>query len=228
MPRPKKSTGAKHWYGDGKALSDNQKSRLFEDFLGFDFEEDEDKARAERVAWHLEYYLGTYAEMEKSTDKAPTDAVYRAELKNLRKQAYVLLEELRVSYWMRDLYTSYNYDLHDLEQELARFFDLSTKIQREKNEDSRGRPPKRAITMLVNTLYQIFQQNYQIKEITEDEIIENDAHDKRKKDGRQQALIWFIEECLKIAKIDYPSNVTNLIYTADTPENERLYISRIG
>lgn len=229
MARTEKSKGAKHWYTYGKALSKSQKIRLFEDLLGFDFEEENDRAIADKVSWQLEFYLGSYSGLQQSIDKAPTDAVYRNEVSGLRKQAYNLLDELgSSSYWMMDLYKEFGHDLYEVQHALAKFVDVSTRIMSAKDGESRGRPTSKALTVLVNTLYQVFEQNYKIEKIDENDEIENDDHDRRKKSGRQQALEMFVTECLKLVEIKCPSNVLGLIYTSETPENERMYINRIG
>lgn len=211
MPRPpQKTTGAPFCYSYKFNLTDVQKKRLFDDLLGFDFDDKKDRKKAEQVIINIESYLGAYEGMVESADKEPTTAQYIAELNNLRNQSWALCQDLATtSHWMHNLIEAHGYDLHKSTRDVAQLFDMITKVlQSKENEelDSRGRPKKRALKMLINTINQNFE------------------HYNR---NNPQARNDFIKECLDIAGIESPKDISKLIYNESTPENERKYFRQI-
>ncbi len=208
MPRAAITKGAAHWYSYKFHLDDDQRRRIFDGLMGFDWDDKKDRKKADQVILNIECFLGTYRAMLESTDNAPTAASYIAELTQLRKKAYNLIEDTaNASYWMTDLIQAHGFDLGELSLHLAKFFDVTGKIIATKEkEESRGKPKKRAIKILVNTLHKHFQ------------------HYSRNK----TALNAFIIECLDIADIKHPKNVLGLIYKENTPAAECEYIFQTG
>ena len=108
MPRPSRTSGAKHWYGFPLKLEETQKTRLCEDLLGLDLEEPTDKQKADFIIAYVEICLGSYFDkngLKKHYDEAPTNAAYRDETTVFISKADNLLQELaNTSYRMQGLY----------------------------------------------------------------------------------------------------------------------------
>lgn len=208
MPRASKTKGAAHWYATPFSLNEEQKRQLFDNCLGVDFDDKRERKKAEKVILLVERCLGSYFGAVESLDQAPTAASYRDELTSLRKRTHELYNEFaQLSYHMRDLLHKYNYEPFDAAYALAQFIDIASKALTDlESNESRGKPNKKALPAIVNTLYRIF-------------------HDYPQKEKNPEAVYDFIKGCLDAASITYPNAVGSLIYNKKTPLADIRYIS---
>lgn len=239
MARAQKTSGANFWIGKNINTTDQQKIEIVDNILGIDLDDEENHEVAEQIMSKIRSIVGAYEGAVESVDKAPKPANFVNELngtkKNkdgtikdgVRRQAFDLLSSLTgMSYWMTDEFVqTQGYDLKNFELELAGFFDVCTKIAK-KYEDmpSSGRPKGSAKRIIVNDLNAVFEEYYSIPAL-DDSDNENDL--RRNVVDNERAK--FIRCCLEIDKISCPKTdaaLLNLIYSKDTPSEERLSIKR--
>ena len=179
--------------------------------------------------------MGTYSGLIETLDNAPRAANYIAEigdasLENGSKiglvfDAYDLLQKLcGTSRWMHEAYAAEGYSIHKIERELGKFIDASCIVvhkMKQQQVESRGAPKKEALKTLINHLNGVFEKYFSTQDINCDEVIylsDEENQDNRKKDHKDQSRVTFIEECLKMAKIDYPDTWQRLLWSNDSTE----------
>ena len=241
MGRPNKTTGSPVVYSRGISLSKEQENRLL-DLLGIDVDEPDDGVDVGIILINIKTYLGAYEGLPSATDNAPRPVNYICEIgdpsgeygekKGLVYDANNFLQTLcKTSYWIQEIYKSVGYDIHSIERELGRFIDASSKVvQNLKRSDveSRGRPEKQALRIVINHLNDVFEKYHSTPAIDGDCLSDDERYDARKKTGKEQDRENFISECLGMASIPCPDSWRRLIYSeTDSPE-KRVYLSQTG
>ena len=257
MGRVNKTEGAPWFDSNSISLTDEEKERITEDILGIDTDTEEGAKLAKEVVHLVGAFLGCYRDSINSVNKAPSAVNYRMELdgrtnkhgnitNGLRKQTHDLRNTLsNMSYWMTGEFEQEGYDTHVIEKELAKFFDVSTRIRdkySDEGSESRGKPENKSLKMLINTIREVFNKYYYIPEIGDEYHKEHaelegtydkttgEKEDGRNLSGKQRAEIFFITECLEIAGIPVPQTdegLTSLFYNDKTPPEKKLYFSAL-
>lgn len=239
MTKAKKTQGTRHFYGDSITLNDKQKKHIYE-LLGI-----EDKSVQENVTWLVQAYIGAYPDAVKSIDNKPRPANYlrdlqgdgydnNGRLKNgLRKEAYDFSEKIMtLSGWMQTELKDQEYDVFNLAKELGRFAGACRKIEEKyEGKESRKGKPKKARQIIINHLKgHVFDRHNDWEDIEGDEYWdEHERSDIRKRKHREEQLLLFIRYCLKIGGIPCPKKddqIIGLFYTDETPDNERIYLTK--
>jgi hypothetical protein len=222
MPRPKKPKGSMVLTVNPFRLTEPQKARLICDILGIDMEDKNEEIKADHVRINIENWIGAYFKyLENPT---PTKAAVIGEISSVRQNSIKLIKEVTgLSGWASDRLEKLGYDEYDLTHALAKFCDITAKIIGEKQEESRGQPPKVALQILVNHLRFQFEKSY----CSLEDYADDDPNGTKAKIARNQSLNNFVIECLRFARIEHPRDISSLFYTDKTPDSERLFFNQI-
>jgi len=166
-PDPKSKKGSPAFIPEVYTLSIESRNKLIE-LLGYDPERDKDNNEVNLAMIDVEFWLGFYlGGGVEALDNAPRPADYREMFNNLQQQSTKLLNDLTdMNGFYSEKFTSEksSVDLNDIKNALKSIIDVSAsvinKYKYESKNESKGRPKKSALKIVIGELSGIFRDKY--------------------------------------------------------------------